>query len=385
MFCFRMDPCTRKPTTPSPVFAPPRTSQVESETSTKDEMSGLALLEKELLSMIEENNAPKNPMITDESPNVNKEEGNLKRGSEQEDVATSPEKKLKLSEEQTVLDVDLTISSDESSPDDNGNNKPPANIKKSNILKKLVKKINIQENKIPKEKIKSNEFVSDSDSDNSNCGETPSKKPNRTIEVPHMRMDGRSRCKFIPKRGPNSGKRCEAMGKGDFCTTHSNQKTPRQNNKNEELQGKKIQELNRRIQSLEDYIEKLRKTFTEDRQRLAKAEHGIFNLKKKLREQEVCNQEIQNKLDFILSQGKSKASHSTNSNTIDTKKLGKLDKSKKYPLIEMNNENIILEANGQQIKVQVPKSMKKPNLRENWTMIYKEELGKWDWERNYAK
>lgn len=386
MLSFRMDPCMRKPTTPSPVFAPARPSHVESETATNIDKSGMTLLEEEIQNLIAEADVNKNSNPTEVTNEGEKHEEGLKRGlEEEEEAASSPNKKtrVELTDEHEQALLDLTISSDESSPEDNVQNKKPADGKKSNILKRLVDKINIEnkgnEIKNSKQKYKSKEFVQDSDS------ETDSSTKRQIIEVPHMRIDGRTRCKFIPKRGPNSGKRCESLAKGDFCTTHSCKKTPEQNKiKSNEFNERKINELKRKVVSLEEYVEKQRKIYGEDRQRLEKVEYGMTNLKRKLRDLELVNQELQNKLDCILNQNKisSTSSEIYTSSRIETKKLGKLDKKEKYSLIQTGHDTITLQHNGKSFKVKIPKSMKKPNLPGNWMMVYKLELEKWDWERN---
>lgn len=365
-FVFRMDPCVRKPTTPAPVFAP--------------RSSGGNNIEEEIEKIINEETIPN-------------ENGKRAAAVDPEKNDSSPPKKSK--EDGVDIMLDLTISGDEETSEKDPTTNAKEITRSSTVLKDLIEAMEIEQtgpslNSKSQKTFKSNEFVySSSDTEKEDYAsqkcQTKQNNVRKTITIPHMRMDGRNQCKYIFKRGSNMGTRCPKTAKklNEFCLIHS--KDPQEvakKNTSEECQRKFI-EINRKLTSMEEYIESQRKKINEDRQRLAKSEHIVANLRKTLREYETRNQELQNKIDHILELNKSKPLEQSISKQIDFIKFKNLDKTLKYKLVEFNSQYIVLsDQNSSKFKIVTPKSIKKPNEEDSWNFVYKFGSAKWDWEKD---
>lgn len=373
-----MDPCVRKPTTPSPVFAP--------------RPSGVNPIEREVEKILEEKTNENGKRLVDETEKCKSPEKRLKDDHDEPEKCQSPEKRSK--EDPFDVTLDLTTSGDEETMKTPIENNGAGT---SNILRDLVHQIdieqsdnntsvNLHENKTLKKSFKSKEFVSLSSDSEKEDGDLYGKKPivRRTKLIPHIRNDGRQQCKYIFKRGSNVGSRCPKLAKNDFCIIHSKESQDvSKRNHSEECQ-RKFAEIHRKLASMEEFIEKQRKTINEDRQRIAKTEHCVSALRKKLREYESLNQELHNKIEHILETNKPRPPKEQSSlKQIEYVKFKNLDKNLKYPLVEFTSQYIILFGeNSTKFKIATPKSMEKPNQEEKWILSYKFGSGKWDWVKN---
>lgn len=377
MFCaFSMEnPCVKKNTRPMPVFAPPRKDLSREGSNTKiqnpkDMIDISYLVEKQIedeilrINHFEENN--KNHEKKEHTPILKRV---LENSSE---LTPRDNKKFKLNQEKllnntkvdVVLDYDLHLSDFEDSIDQSETNT------KVSFLK-------------GKKSFKTPSTVSPTPSELEELRQERSQKIQARPEnkkdwdliliSPRKTVDGRTQCKHEYKKGEKKGEKCERFGQGDYCPLHklkddsiSKTRVKEIANKNEEIQ--------RKIEHLEDTILKQNAATKQDREKICKLqrlvsilrldrerslklEKEVDTLKQTVRDIQSQNQEMSNKIDHILNNRKDKPSVEIAKSRIEHQKIYNLDKSKKYKLIKIVERDAFLEASGKVTKVKIPKGM----------------------------
>lgn len=367
-----MDPCERKTTRPSPVFAPSR--QEENTKELQDLVNITNLIEREIEKEMQNNiNDTSNPKI-------------LKRILEGENEGGSDVmKKQKLNPEDCfLLDFDLQLSdaemglegssktanSSSASPKTKKGFKTPSTVSPtpSEIDELEMEKQNIKEQNFKEQNFKEQNFKAIREA---------------KIIFPLKTMDGRRQCKHEYKKGDKKGERCEKYCKGDFCPVHKLKPDNYSNKAQFEDVFNKKQEMERKMSHLESLILKQDANAKQDREKIAKLERivtilrldrekcrtlekEVNALKQSIRDVQTNSQEMSNKVGYILDKEKPK---NLNNKPVEYRRMHKLDKTKKYDVIQMKENEVVLACGNHMVKTKIPKDMKKPDFQNKSKLV----------------
>jgi len=220
-------------------------------------------------------------------------------------------------------------------------------------------------------------------------------KRKETILIPSRRIDGKIRCKGRYHNGDKRGQMCDKyIKKGDLCAYHKKQlskdESPDTKQSNGELKRKleqletnclreiaKNREDRDKVKKLEKEIESLKKSA----EKCIKIEKDVNELKQSLREFRTGQQEISNKLDYLLkSQNTGKSSTMSTDIELSRRRIKKLDNTIKYKLLGLQQDDAVLEGGNEVFKLIVPKELGKPDEKKKLNLTYNESSKRFEWK-----
>lgn len=292
------------------------------------------------------------------------------------------------------IQMDLTISDDEGEHI----------FTKSNELKRTEVELGNEETPRKKKKtlklknVKSDEFVCSTSEDEK--VETDIKRK-EAIMLPHSRIDGKTKCKGTYHNGDKRGQACDKYVKnGDLCGYHK-----RTLSKDESPDMKESKTIKKRHQQYDELKRKMEQVETnclreiaknrEDREKMTKLEKEIdimkktcekvlkieknmTELKQTMRDFKTGQQEISNKIDYLLEKQK-KSTDDIKSGAIGRRKIQKLDNGTKYKLLRVEQEDAVFETQNGTFKMVIPKELGKPDAQKKWFLIFNKDTKRYQW------
>lgn len=386
------DPCVRKSTNPPPVIAPqkmPNTvgQMIEDLILFNSECGGKVVINSE----------------GDKVEKVNESE----QCSTNDVIEKMEEKRLEPSGSNTkveTLEEDLTLSDEE----EEGKKWKLVPLKSPEPKKSTGLKLkNYPPNsKTTTKMYKSKEFISISDSEDSENEERRStqqkRKLNKNEEVPSKKVKLISpinpkeskHCKYLFKNHPKKGETCGLLTKEDFCNTHKKIMT------SGNLRCKqRIEHMDTQISEIKDSfnkkekarIEKLRviegeiaslKQKEAGKLTISALEKEVNSLKETVRNLQSNLQELQNKFDHIMTENKVEE---LNKKKIKTTKICRLNRDIPYKLTQYVGDEGVLESQAGTFKLKIPASMERPKIEENPILKYNDVLQRFEWLKMSGK
>lgn len=427
------DPCIRKRTSPAPVFAPRSVGEeVNSlvEEIIKDVAEDISHINHENVTDVHKESTTDLPLagkrsIIGDIESSTKKQKVCEKESEINELAPSNESHLKGLDREKVniesegegkscfLSMDLTVSDDEEDVKIN-TDVPPTSTEDGNPLTvsdadELNSKVNgdmvVKHDKKQQRKPPlSRSVVSPTPSETEEI-ERENKHQRKIIEIaPPDFEDGKPRCKEELKRGDNKGKYCgKVLNKNGLCPIHKYK-----NEETKALKTKKIEELETNNCALKKKIEQLDSAFlhqtTKNRElqeKVSKMEQEITKLKtnnqsakirlleeavqklnQSFRDVKTGYQELSNKIESVMDDKNKSPSEVATKVSMAKRKITKLDRSVKYRLVEVMEEEAILENENEMFKMYIPKQLGQPDPKKKWSLTFNNESQKFEWSED---
>lgn len=402
-----MDPCVRKTTKPSQVFAPPKRqwTEVSTETTVGDVIENLILFNSESQGKVGINN--NGDTIEAENEHKNSFHPTLEIGLRKRDLIIEPPSKKQKTNH--ILEDDLVLSEEDDMKSQSSQTWKLLPLSSPNF--KTVKKPDEKVTK--KQGFKSKEFLSDSEE------EKPRNDAPKTLTklIEALPMAGQKPCKYIFKNQPKKGLRCGQLSKEDHCQAHKKL-----------LAGNSVVHGKESVESLKKQIYDLKKSFEEkdskslckisnlekemyelkqclngfksdtkfeiknmfeeqkNQEQVAGSKKEAESFKKCVRDLQINMQEISNKIEHISthetykSDQKLKLINQTKlSSTIRNTKINKLNREMVYKLTKYIGEEGVFESLSGTFRMKIPSKMNKPSPEEKPTLKFNPISATFEW------